>query len=154
MSAWALTSRSSSLSPPVVHTTHTYTYFCHGRANLLDPKPASMTYFIGAVLDISQKTTVAHLREMVMSQCFAGCLVQAGNYCSNRCCGLRNSSSNVRPTDAAGVKPPGQTLAPGVSCGSSCWCMRLLLAKNERISNFCSLDNNRRKFPSSFRALC
>ena len=52
-----------------------------------------------------------------MSRCFAGCLGQAREHCSNRlCCGPSNFESGVRPTDplAAGVKSPSQTLAPGV----------------------------------------
>ena len=39
-------------------------------------------------------------------------LVQARHNWSNRCRGPRNNVSDVRPTDAAGVKPPSQTLAP------------------------------------------
>ena len=44
---------------------------------------------------------------VVASRCFTECLVQARNhyYCSNRCCGLRNNAIDVRPTNAAGVKP-------------------------------------------------
>ena len=81
-------------------------------------------------LDISRKRTVvvlvvvvvvvAQLREIVVYRWLAECLVQARNHCSNRCCGLRNNASDVRPTDAASVKPPSQTLAPGVSRGASC----------------------------------
>ena len=68
------------------------------------------------MLDISRKATVAQVGEKVVSRCFAGCLVQARNRCSNRCFGLRNYESNVRPinTLAAGVESPSQTLAPGV----------------------------------------
>ena len=48
---------------------------------------------------------------VVVSRCFAGCLGQARNRCSNRCfCGLRNNyTSDARPTDtlaAAGVESP------------------------------------------------
>ena len=58
-------------------------------------------YFIGAVLDISRKATVA-------SRCFAGCRVQARNHCRNRCCGVRNYASDIRSNDAlaAGVESP------------------------------------------------
>ena len=42
--------------------------------------------------------------------------MQTRNSCSNRCCGLRNYASDVRPIDAfaAGVDSPSQTLAPEV----------------------------------------
>ena len=87
-------------------------------------------YLIEVVIDISRKATVAQVEEIVVSRCFAECLVQARNHCSNRCSGLRNNASGVQPTDAAGVKPPNQNLAPvfcGMSRAGSCWCMRLLL---------------------------
>ena len=64
------------------------------------------------LLGILRKTAVAQVRETAVSRCFAGCLVQACNHCSKRCCGLRNNTSDVRPMDEAGVKPPCQTLAP------------------------------------------
>ena len=78
----------------------------------------------------------------------------ARNHCSNRCCSLRNNTTDVRPTDAAGVKAPSLILPPDVSRGASCWCVRLLLAKNMQILKCCSLDNNGQKFPSSFREMC
>ena len=108
----------------------------------------------GVLGNISRKRTIAQVQKRVLSRCFEGCLVQARNNYSNRSCGLRNNASDVRPTDAAGVKPPSQTLAPDVSRGASCWCVRLLLAKNVQIYYYFSLDNNRQKFPSSFRGMC
>ena len=74
-------------------------------------------YFIRVVLDIPQKATLAQVGETVVFRCFVGCLGQAPQRCSKRCCcGLRNYASDVRPTDpfAAGVEFPRQTLAPAV----------------------------------------
>ena len=57
-------------------------------------------YFIGVVLNIPRKATLAQVGETVVSRCFVGCLGQARKRCSNRCCyGLRNYPSDVRPTD-------------------------------------------------------
>ena len=115
------------------------------------------------LLDISRKTTVAQVRETVVFRCFAGCLVQARNHCNNRCCGLRNNASDVRPTDAAGVKPPSQTLASVFFAGclvqALTWCVRLLLAKIVKFSvlkilkHTTFLENNRRKFLPPFGGL-
>ena len=84
--------------------------------------------FIGVVLDIPRKASLAQVGEMVVSRCSVGSLGQARKCCSNRCCcGLRNYASDLRPTDplAAGVESPIQTLAPGVvfctSTGCSAW---------------------------------
>ena len=41
---WHPFTRSSSLPPSVPHTTPIYTYLCHRRANLLDPKLTSTPY--------------------------------------------------------------------------------------------------------------
>ena len=74
-------------------------------------------YFIGVVLDIPRKATVAQVWETVVFRCFVGCHGQAHKRCSNRyCCGLCTYASDVRPTDplATGVESPSQTLAPGV----------------------------------------
>ena len=74
-------------------------------------------YFIEAVLDIPRKATLARVGETVVSRCFAGCLGQACNRCSNRCCcDLHIYTNDVRPIDAlaGGVESPSQTLAPGV----------------------------------------
>ena len=52
-----------------------------------------------------------------MSRCFVGCLGQARKRYSNRCCcGPRNYTSDVPPTDplAPGIESPSQTLALGV----------------------------------------
>ena len=115
------------------------------------------------LLDISRKTTVAQVRETVVFRCFAGCLVQARNHCNNRCCGLRNNASDVRPTDAAGVKPPSQTLASVFFAGclvqALTWCVRLLLAKIVKFSvlkilkHTTFLENSRRKFLPPFGGL-
>ena len=43
----ASTPRLASRPPLVLYTTPTYTYFCRKRANLLDPKPASITFTHG-----------------------------------------------------------------------------------------------------------
>ena len=69
------------------------------------------------MLDIPPKATLAQVGETVVSRCFVGCLGQARDRCSNRCCcGLRNYVSDVRPTDplGAGVESPNKTLAPVV----------------------------------------
>ena len=78
----------------------------HGVSSDIDGK---QKYFIGVVLDISRKASVAQVfEETVVSRCFAGCLVQARNCCSNRCLDLRDYASDVRPTDAlaASVESP------------------------------------------------
>ena len=71
-------------------------------------RPEAVLYFIGGVLDIQPKATVAQIEATVVSRCFAGSLVQARNRCSNRFCGLRNNPSDVWSTDAlaAGVLHP------------------------------------------------
>ena len=79
----------------------------------------SRWYFIGVVLNIPPKATLAQVGETVVSRCFVGCLWQARKRCSNRCCccGLHsNYASDVRPTDplAARIECPSPTLAPGV----------------------------------------
>ena len=52
--------------------------------------------FIGGVLDISRKATVAQVGTALVSRCFARRLVQDRMHFSSGCCGLRDNASDVR----------------------------------------------------------
>ena len=66
---------------------------------------STVLYFIGAVLDISPKATVAQVGMMVVSRCFARCLTEAVVTAAATAVVLRNNASDVWWTDAFAERP-------------------------------------------------
>ena len=90
-------------------------------------------------LVIPRKATLAQVGETVVSRCFAGCLGQARNRCSNSCCcGLRNYASDARPTDAlaAGVECPKSDPSSRSCCVLHCYYCRAKIYRYSRVKKY------------------
>ena len=115
-------------------------------------------YFIGVVLDIPRKATLAQVEETVLSRCFVGCLGQARKRCGNRCCcSPRNYASDVRPTDtlAAGRCRVPKSDPSSRSCVLHCYCVCVCVCflpthTGHQVRRTYQPGSHRRKFTPDF----